>query len=393
MVATAPQPARPVHVVFLNWRDTANPEGGGSERYVENVAAGLAAAGHRVTVVCAAHGRAAADEVRDGVRFVRRGGKLTVYPAALGQLLLRRLGAVDVVVDVQNGIPFFSRLVTRRPVLVLVHHVHREQWRVVYGAATARLGWWIESRLAPRLYRGSQYVAVSEVTRQELVQLGVRASDVAVVHNGNDEPVAAADDRSGQPLIAVLGRLVPHKRVEIALASVARLRPAIPDLRLVVIGAGWWADRLATEAKRLGVADRVDFVGFVDEGRKHAILDACWVLAVPSLKEGWGLGVMEAASHGVPAVAFADAGGVAESIAPDETGVLVADQDGFHEALRDLLTEPDLRSRYGAAARERAKHYSWERTSEAFTAVLNTALTGATPVDAVDPGSRFDRIG
>jgi hypothetical protein len=70
------------------------------------------------------------------------------------------------VVDVQNGIPFFARLVAGAPVVVLVHHVHREQWHVVFGRMLAGLGWWMESRTAPRVHRGCQYIAVSGVTRR-----------------------------------------------------------------------------------------------------------------------------------------------------------------------------------------------------------------------------------
>ena len=94
---------------------------------------------------------------------------------AQGMAALRRgdLGEPDVVVDVQNGLPFFSRLVTRKPVVVLVHHVHREQWPVVYPGLPGRIGWWIERRLAPWLYRRCQYVAVSRATRTELRELGV----------------------------------------------------------------------------------------------------------------------------------------------------------------------------------------------------------------------------
>src|SRR5690348_12152976 len=108
------------HIVLLNWRDTTHPEGGGSEHYLERMAGGLAARGYRVTVQCAAHSGGPADEWRAGVRFRRRGNRFTVYPRALlGVLRLRP----DIIVDVQNGIPFFSRLVARCPVLVLVHHV------------------------------------------------------------------------------------------------------------------------------------------------------------------------------------------------------------------------------------------------------------------------------
>jgi glycosyltransferase involved in cell wall biosynthesis len=273
------------HVVFCNWRDTTNPEGGGSERYVEHIARGLVRRGCRVTICCARHDNAPADEIRGGIRFVRRGGKLGVYPRALAGLAMRRLGPVDLVVDVQNGLPFFTLLATRRPVVVLVHHVHREQWRVVLPPLQARVGWWIESRLAPRMYRQARYVAVSEATRRELASLGVPAAAVTVVHNGTAvatlaEPVA----RTPYPSVCVLGRLVPHKRVELALEAAARIRRHLPGLRVLVVGQGYWEPRLREAVDRLGLQDAVELLGWVDEEAKRRVLASSWVLAMPSLK-------------------------------------------------------------------------------------------------------------
>src|SRR5919197_2749424 len=137
---SSPAPERGA-VLILNWRDTTNPEGGGSEVYVERVAAGLAAGGRPVTLFCAAHPGAPAGEQVGGVRVVRCGSRLGVYLQAFWLHLRGRLGDHAVVVDVQNGVPFFAPLWCRRPVVVLVHHVHREQWRVVLPAPPAWLGW------------------------------------------------------------------------------------------------------------------------------------------------------------------------------------------------------------------------------------------------------------
>ena len=122
MSESASQEQVPLRILFCNWRDTRNPEGGGSEVYVENIATALAAAGHEVTILCAAHANAPDDEVVDGVRFVRHGSKLGVYPRTFVRLLRRQLGRFDVIVDVQNGIPFASTLSGQSPVVVLVHH-------------------------------------------------------------------------------------------------------------------------------------------------------------------------------------------------------------------------------------------------------------------------------
>ena len=365
---------RQLRVVFLNWRDSRNPEGGGAERYVEHVARALSDAGHHVTILCARHQRAGGEEVRDGVRYLHRGGKLTVYPAALLHVALRRLGRVDVVVDVQNGIPFFSRLVTRIPVVVLVHHVHREQWPIVYGRTAASLGWFLESRVAPMLYRSCQYVAVSESTRHELETLGVDPKRIAVVHNGTTRPIAAAPP-STDPEIIVLGRLVPHKRVEHAIDVLARLRPRYRGLRLTVVGDGWWRNQLQVHARRRGVAEHVNFAGFVDERTKDELLARAWVHLLPSVKEGWGLAVMEAAGQGVPTVAYRSAGGVGDSIVDGVTGLLVSDGvPSLSEGVGALLDNAGLRRSLGDKAQLRAETFTWERTADAFATVLQLAL-------------------
>lgn len=375
----------PRHVVFMNWRDTANPEGGGSEVFVEQIARGLVDLGHRVTIVCAAHDRAPATELRDGIRFVRRGSKTTVYARGWWLALRRGLGKVDVFVDVQNGIPFFVRTATRTPTVVLVHHVHREQWPVVFPGLAGRIGWLLESQVARRAFAGCQYVAVSRATRAELVRIGVRGDDVAVVHNGAEPAPPVAATRSPTPLICTLGRLVPHKQVEHAIDAVAALASEVPDLRLVVVGDGWWAPDLQRYVAERGLEDLVTFEGHADDQRKHEILASSWVLALPSLKEGWGLVVGEAAQHGVPTLAYRSAGGTNESVVDGVTGVLATDRADLLTQLRWLVTDETYRERLGEAARRQALSYTWEHATLSFDRILASAVDGRSHVDDVDP--------
>jgi glycosyltransferase involved in cell wall biosynthesis len=364
VVETASLPA----VLILNWRDLRNPEGGGSELYAEQVASALAKRGHPVTIMCAAHAYGDAEEsTEDGVRIVRRGGRHTVYACAAWEYLRGRLGRPSVVVDVQNGLPFLARLYARVPVVLLVHHVHREQWRVVLGPLAARFGWWVESRVSPRVHRRNRYVAVSESTRDELTQLGVDAERITVIHNGTPYASRESRQRATAPTLLVLGRLVPHKRVEVALRAIKRL----PDAQLVVAGQGWWLDPLREEAARLGVSDRVRFAGFVSEEEKQRLLAESWVMLVPSLKEGWGLSVIEAAAHGTPAIAFRNAGGVAESVVDGETGFLADDEESFVEHLTHLVGDAELRATMGEAARAHASRFTWDETGKRFAALVD----------------------
>ena len=373
------------HVVFLNWRDTANPEGGGSEVFVEHIARGLVAMGHEATVVCAAHAQAPSDEVKDGVRFVRRGNKLTVYARGWWLAFRRSLGHVDAYVDVQNGIPFFARLASRTPVIVLVHHVHREQWPVVYPGLAGKIGWAIESQVARRMFTGCQYVAVSQATKAELTRVGVRADDIAVVHNGAEPARAVAVERSETPLVCTLGRLVPHKQVEHAIDAVAALADEFPAIRLAVVGSGWWEESLQKYVAERGLAHVVTFEGHVDEQRKHEILAASWVLALPSLKEGWGLVVGEAAQHQVPTLAYRSAGGTTESVEDGVTGVLATDRDDFERQLRRLVADEAYRLTLGEAALKQATSYTWEHATQSFAAIIEAATSGRDHLDAVDP--------
>lgn len=383
-----------MRIAILNWRDLTHPDGGGAERYAANIATGLVLRGHEVTLLCADHGAAPRDETVDGVRFRRRGGRVGVYPQALAGVrrLERTEGRFDVVVDVQNGLPFLSPLATRTPVVCLVHHVHREQWPIVFGPLAARIGWGIESRVSPWVYRARQYVAVSGRTKDELAELGVQASHIAVIHNGTDEPTSTGAARSPHPTIVVLGRLVPHKRVEHAIDVLAKLAESHPDLTLRIIGDGWWAPTVRAHAEACGVTDRVACLGFVSEKRKHAELAAAWVALAPSIKEGWGLNVVEAASHGVPTVAYHGAGGLSESIEDGLTGLLVQDLDAMAAAVSKLLSDQPLRDSLGSAAREHAARFTWEATITNWEDLLKHVANNGAPVSTTDAGQSFTAL-
>ncbi|MEU4419840.1 glycosyltransferase family 4 protein [Actinoplanes sp. NPDC024001] len=376
------------HILFLNWRDTQHPEGGGSELFLDRIAAELIHQGYRVTLLCQAHGTAPAEETTpEGLRIVRRGGRHTVYLMAaltyligllgLGPLSRRRHGRPDLIIDVGNGMPFLSRLYARRPVIALVHHVHREQWPVVFGPRVARIGWWIESRLAIRVYRRCAYITVSESTRDELIGLGVDAHRISVVHNGTPEVTAPPAPRTPHPSLMVLGRLVPHKRVEFALRATALLATELPDVELVVAGQGWWDEPLIKLAADLCIEDRVRFTGFVSEERKHELLCGSWLLLMPSLKEGWGLTIVEAGARGTPSVAFRSAGGVADAMADGETGVLVDNEYEFYLQVRSLLLDGRRRLAMGEAATAHARRFTWEKAGEAFGRVVARQLPTA----------------
>lgn len=347
MKATIPTTMR---VVFLAWRDLANPLAGGSEVTIDRLAAGLAERGHDVTLLCG--GPHDADRP---YRVERAGGKYTQY-IRVPIRALRRHRRADLVIDVCNGVPFWSPLWRRRPTVCLIHHVHRQMWRMWFPAPVARLGWFLESRAMPWVYRHHLFITVSPSTAQELQALGVDAARIRLVHNGVDWP-ATVTPKTSEPRFMALGRLVPHKRFDLLLRAWERVRPETGGT-LVITGSGPERERLQAMA-----GPGVVFTGQVTEDVKQWLLGQAWLLVHPSALEGWGLVVTEAAAAGTPTLAF-NVPGLRDSVVNGTTGVLTDDEDALVEQWIVLASDTSGRHRLGHAARRRAAGFTWAASVE-----------------------------
>lgn len=353
-----------MRIGFLSWRDLAHDRAGGSEVLVDRVARGLADRGHEVTLVS---GGPVGDRP---YRVVDGGGKFSQYlRSPLNHA--RHLAQHDAVVDVANGMTYYSPLWRRRATVCLVNHVHTDQWAQWFSPPVAAVGRSLEARAMPRTYRDTLFVAVSPSTAAALADLGIDADRVRIVPNGVDLPAAAsAPPRAAEPTFLALGRLVPHKRYDLMLRAWSRVQPRSGG-RLLVAGEGPERERL--EAMQV---PGVELLGRVGEQRKAELLAEAWALVHPAMLEGWGLVVMEAAAHGTPTLGFW-APGVRDSVVHDETGLLVDDEDELVARWAELAEDDELRDKLGAGARRRAAEFGWDRTVERFEEVLEEAVERA----------------
>lgn len=352
-------PPRPLRVTFLTWRDLAHPQAGGSEVLVDRLAVGCVERGHDVTVMCGGPVAPRPYRVHDlGHEF----GQYLRAPLAYA----RHFRDTDVLVDVENGIPFFSPLWRRAPILCLVHHVHGPQWRLRFNRAVAAFGWTLERRAMPLAYRRAPFIAMSPSTADGLRELGVPGSSIHVMVNGVDLPAGDRPRRSAEPLFLALGRLVPHKRVDLLLRVWEQVRERVGG-RLVIAGDGPELERL----RRLA-GPGAHVVGAVSDAEKLRLLGSAWLLVHPAMHEGWGIVVMEAAAHATPTLAF-DVPGVRDAVQQDVTGVLVREEASLARRWVQLAGDPPWREQLGRAARARAHDFGWNRTIERFEALLRDA--------------------
>lgn len=347
---------------LLAWRDLADEEAGGSEIHASEIAQRWAAAGIDVLMRSSRVVGAATREERDGYRVVRRGGRHLVFLDAPLQELLRRDGRRDGLVEVWNGIPFFTPVWARGPRVTFIHHVHEDMWADSVSRRLAPVGRAIETRLAPALYRRTRILTPSSSSGADIVRrLGLPAGNITTVPNGVNAVFSPGGERSPRPTVLTVARLVPHKRIELLIDACARIRADLPALRLVIVGDGYARADLERAAATVEGDGWIEFAGRVDDEALRDHYRASWVVASASSAEGWGLTLSEAAATGTAVVATRIPGHL--DVVVDQGSGLLVEPDDLADALRRVLTEPDLRRTLELGAIERTKALTWDQTA------------------------------
>jgi len=352
---------RRVH--FVAWRDLDDPEAGGSELHAHHVASMWAEAGLDVTFRTSAVQDAPESLWRDGYRVTRRSGRYRIFPGAAWEGIRMGHRPGDALVEIWNGMPFFSPLWYRGPRMVFLHHVHADMWGMVLPPGLARVGDAIERRLAPRLYRNSQVVTLSESSRSEIIEmLGLKPERITVAPPGVDARFTPGGARSATPLVVAVGRLVPVKRFDALIRSLAEVKERTPALRAVIIGEGYERPKLEKLRSDLGADEWLELPGRVEDEDLVTWYRSAWVVASSSQREGWGMTLTEAAACGTPAVATAIAGHT-DAVLDGESGLLVDRVGQLADALTQVINDDVLRSRLSKGALARARWFTWGATA------------------------------
>ena len=349
-----------MRVLFVAWRDLANDLAGGSEVLIDQLAAGMARRGHDVALMCAEP----IGEPR-AYRVQSNGGTVTQYLRA-PLSYLRHFRDRDLVIDVANGLSFYTPLWRRGPAMCFVNHIHTDQWSQWFPAPVAAVGRTLEQHAMPAAYRNRLFVAVSPSTAQGLERLGVEPDNIRIIINGTDIP-AETGVEAEEPLFIGLGRLVPHKRFELLVQAWERVRPAVGG-RLVIAGDGPERERLEAMA-----GPGVEILGKISESEKQHLLSTAWLMVHPASHEGWGLVIMEAAAHGTPSLAFR-VPGLRDSVADGYSGVLVDNPDELAEEWIRLAIDHAYRQRLREGARTRAGVITWDLTVARFEEICEEAV-------------------
>ncbi|MGH2740859.1 MAG: glycosyltransferase family 4 protein [Actinomycetota bacterium] len=392
---------RRLSVAMLSWEYPPAVVGGLS-RHVDHLAHALAGLGHEVTVYTRGHPDAPAEEDDRGVRLVR----VDEYPPQI---------AVDDIVP--WALSFNVGLLHRveadlRSMTPDVLHAH--DWLVAYAAAALKdlhalpltatihateygrhggklpgpmqvlihqVEWWLT-------FEAGRVITCSEYMRREVTRIFELPPDkVGVIPNGVDLETFSPPESTGafrrehvgpgERLVLFAGRLEYEKGVQTVLQALPLVVDRVPGVRFHVAGAGSHRPRLEKRARELGVADRVTFLGFLDDELLRNYYAASDLVLVPSLYEPFGMVALETMAAGTP-VAVADTGGLQEVVRDGDTGLrfVPGDAPACAEAMVRLLTDKRLARKLSMRARQiLASDYSWSAAAERAVETYRRTIT------------------
>jgi glycosyltransferase involved in cell wall biosynthesis len=249
-----------------------------------------------------------------------------------------------------------------------------------YPAEYPRQQYYFRS-LVPRVLRRSRMiVADSESTRRDLVRsYGVPPERVRVVYPGYDPSAYYPNGREGNggrdPYLLYVGNLLPHKNLLGLLDALAILRRRRPA-RLVIRGDGQpsYAQAVRRRVETLGLGDLVSFQGYADHGALRELYAHAACLVLPSLREGFGLPVLEAMACGTPVIT-SNSSSLPEVGGPAALRVDPYDAIELSDAMYRVLTDGDLRAELRDRGLKWVGGFSWRRTAEQMSAVLDEVRT------------------
>jgi len=260
-----------------------------------------------------------------------------------------------------------GRWMHRRRVLATVHGSD------IFQVTRHPVGAWLTSKV---LRRCDRITAVSNALMEAAIAAGADRRKIQTISNGVDtRRFAPPRDGNRERVILYVGSFIERKGVKHLLAAMPEVLGALPHYRLALVGEGPQHAQLRQLADGLGVAERVDFLGFLPQDQVRSWMQRAQLFVLPSLEEAQGVVLLEALACGTPVVA-SQVDGIPEVITPD-VGVLVppADPAALAGAIRAALASSSRWADMSRCARERAVTvYDWNRIAQQFVVLYQSMI-------------------
>lgn len=363
-----------MNILILNWRDLENPKSGGAEIVTFEHAKAWAKAGHRVTWFTSNFKHSKTEEKIKGIKIVRQGNFLSVYLYAPFFYLFSK-NKFDIVIDEIHGLPFFTPLYVRKPKIVFIHEVADEIWDYMFPFPMNRIGRFLEP-LYFKLYRNIEFWTDADSTIGDLEKYGIEKKRCVVINCPvENKPLKTLPQKETVPTFIFVSRVVKMKGIEEVIRAFFYILRDLKDAQLWIVGDGErkYVEELKETMRSFSISPKVNFFGKVNEQKKLYLMKKAHVLLHASVKEGWGLVVIEAASMGTPSVVY-NVSGLRDSVKNEKTGIVLKKNDANEMAQQatKLVKNNRKYQAFQKNALKWANDLTWEKATKQSLDLINS---------------------
>lgn len=358
-----------MNILILNWRDPKHPLAGGAELSLLEHAKYWQKNGANITWFSSYFENSVKEELINGIKYIRRGSHFTVHIYFLIYILKNKnfIKEIDKIIDCFHFLPFFTPIfISKKKIIALINEVAGKVWYLNLPYFFANLGYYVEP-LFFKIYKDIQFITASNSTKEELLSLGILEKNINIISHGVTEvKVDPKIKKELVPTFIFLGRVSRDKGIVDVLSAYEIVKLKLPNARLWIVGKeeneGYLESLLNSKFK--GINKDIKHYGFVNQKTKFELLKRSWLLLHASVKEGWGLTVIEAASQKTPTVGY-NVEGLKDSIKHGKTGILVtSNPQALANGVSELIQNKNEFEKICTNAKTWSKKFDWEKSGE-----------------------------
>lgn len=359
-------------ILIFNWKDIKHPYAGGAEVHMHELAKVWIDNGNEVSWFCPKFKNAKKYEVIDKIKFYRSGGRYSVYLIAPFYYLLKFAGKYDTIIDVENGIPFFTPFFSRKKKFLVILHVHKDVFFKELPLFSAYFAYFLEMKFMPLVYRKIQFITISENSANDIKKYCLTNKKIEIVYPALLLENYSKGKKTIYPSVSYVGRLKGYKSVNDLINAFSIVIKKIPNAKLFIAGRGESENELKNIVVKLKLSNNVNFLGFISEEDKVKIMQKSWVTVNPSFIEGWGITCIESNACGTPVIA-SDVGGLRDSVKNGKTGFLFeyGNIEQLASKISFILKNKKLREMMNLESIKWASNFSWKKSANKFFDIIN----------------------
>lgn len=366
-------------ILIYNWKDIKNPLVGGAEIVTFEYARRLAAQGHHITWFCRSFKGGLPEETIDNVYIVRQGNYITTYwKGCRYYKSLRR--KPDIVIDMLNTIAWQTPLYARKQskIVQYINQLAKEVWDYELSPPLSWIGKFFEPvQLIP--YHNQSVITYANSTAEDLIAWGYDRKKIHQFRLGLDHKRYVPGNKAPYPLFLQVCRMVKMKRPDLTVRAFAEVLKEFPEARLALVGTGPFKAKIDRLIKELGIDEQVMrpdrdiwFFKQTQGDQKVRLMQEAWCFVHPSVKEGWGMVITEAAACGTPSI-VTNVTGQIDSVRKDETGLVIRANPTATEladVMKKIIIDTKLRQRMSKNCIEWAVNFDWDISYQQFIIAL-----------------------